>query len=225
MKEQRGYVRLNVDAQALFRLKNTDDPKSQVDLEDIGCNGIRIICNRRLTEKDILELVLQIPGIDGDILVEGKSVWQREIAANTFDTGIQFTCLEEPSKHKLYKFIEDSTGRTVERREYVRCDCKSLIIYSILDNPEVKKDCTSVDVCGVGLKVMAKEQLEKGTQLRVEFKLPGQDDAIEAKCTVVAWVKKGQEDLFETGIEFLEISDEDKQKISSFVEKKCKSKQ
>ena len=71
----------------------------------------------------------------------------------------------------------------------------------------------------LGLKVMAKEKLEKGTQLRIVFNLPDEPDEIVAKCTVVAWVKQGEKDLFETGIEFLEISEQDKGKINNFIER------
>ena len=83
----------------------------------------------------------------------------------------------------------------------------------------------SVDVCVFGLKAMLREQLDKGTQLNVRFTLPGQSMAIVAKCTVVAWVKQGQENLFETGIEFLEISKEDKNMIAEYVKNVHNSEQ
>ncbi|MFH1063266.1 MAG: PilZ domain-containing protein [Candidatus Omnitrophota bacterium] len=223
MKEQRGYVRLDVDAHARYTLKGKNENPDMVSLEDVGCNGIRIISNRKLTENDILELALTIPGVDGDIILEGKAVWQRQVTMDLLDTGIQFTYIDEENRKKLFSFIEDSTGRTVERREYVRCDFKGEIKYSLLAEPETKKDCISVDVCTLGLKVMANEQLDKGTQLCVEFNLPGQEEKIIAKCTVVAWVKKSEDNLFETGIEFLEISDPDKEKIAEYVKTKYKT--
>lgn len=217
MKEQRGYVRLDVIAQASYTLKGKTDIPDRVNLEDVGCNGIRIICNKKLAETDILELRLTIPGVDGDIVLEGKSVWQRQINMDLLDTGIKFTYIDDENREKLFCFIERETGRTVERREYVRCDFTGEIKYNLLNEPKIQKDCISVDVCILGLKVMAKEQLEKGTQLCVEFKLPGQEEKIIAKCTVVAWVKKNEDNLFETGIEFLEISDQCKEKIAQYI--------
>jgi c-di-GMP-binding flagellar brake protein YcgR len=225
MKEQRGYVRLDVDAHARYTLKGKDEIPDIVSLEDVGCNGIRIISNRKLTENDILELALTIPGAQGDIFLEGKAVWQRQVTMNLLDTGIQFTYINEENREKLFSFIERTTGRTVERREYVRCDFNGEITYSLLNQPEFKKECMSVDVCILGLKVMAKEQLEKGTQLRVEFNLPGQDEKIVAKCTVVAWVKQNENNLVETGIEFLEISEEHKTQIEQYIKAKYKHKE
>lgn len=217
MKEQRGYVRLDVDAHAMYTIKGSGDAPDMVSLEDVGCNGIRIISSKNLTEKDILELVLNIPGVEGDIILEGKAVWQRQVTMDLLDTGIQFTSIDEINREKLFKFIEDATGRTVERREYVRCDFTGEIIYNLLDQPEVRKQCRSIDVCTLGLKVMTAEQLEKGTQLAVEFILPGQTEKIIATCTVVAWVKQNEENLFETGIEFIDISDHCKQKIEEYI--------
>ena len=225
MKEQRGYVRLDVRAEALYKIKGTPADPDTSDLEDVGCKGIRIICNKKLKETDILELTLRIPGVNGDINVDGKSVWQREVAIDLYDTGIQFISLEAENKEKLYNFIEDTTGRTAERREYVRGLCESIIEYSRLDQSNDKKNGISVDVCVFGLKAMLREQLDKGTQLNVRFTLPGQSMAIVAKCTVVAWVKQGQENLFETGIEFLEISKEDKNMIAEYVKNVHNSEQ
>jgi len=183
----------------------------------VGCDGIRIISNKKLNENDILELVLTIPGIDGDIVLEGKAVWQRQVTMDLLDTGIRFMSRDDVNREKLFKFIEDITGRTVERREYVRCDFFGEIEYSRLDQPAVKKQCKSIDVCILGLKVMTTEQLDKGTQLAVAFTLPGQEEKISAKCTVVAWFKQNEETLFETGIEFIEISDKYKNNIEEYI--------
>jgi len=223
MKEQRGYVRLNVDAHAMYKIKGLDDAPDMVSLEDVGCNGIRVISNKKLSKDDVLELVLNIPGVDGDIVLEGRAVWQRQVTMNLLDTGIQFTSIDDANKEKLFRFIEEITGRTVERREYVRCNFSGQVKYNRLDQPEIKKQCISVDVCTLGLKLMATEQLDKGTRLAVEFMLPGQKEKIIATCTVVAWFKQNEENLFETGIEFIEISDECKRTIDEYIKKSYKN--
>ena len=218
MQEKRGYVRLNVDAHATFTIKGKDTIQDMVTLEDISSGGIRVIINIPLQNSDLLELKLQIPGIDGEIVALGRVVWQRQITMDLLDTGIEFTEINEQNKKKLLDFIEHSTGRNVERREYVRCDLNTGIKYSLVSSPGIKNDCLSVDVCILGLKIMAKEKLEKGTQLRIVFNLPDVEREIVAKCTVVAWVRQGEKDFFETGIEFLEISEEDKVKISNYIQ-------
>ncbi len=222
MKEQRGYVRLNVGAHAKYKVKGLDSPQDMVTLEDVGCSGIRIIISKKLNESDVLDLCLEIPGIEGTVDLEGKAVWQRQVTMDLLDTGIHFTHIDDENKEKLFKFIEQETGRTVERREFVRCDFAEVITYNRLDNPEIKNNFNSVDVCSVGLKVMSKEMIEKGTQLCIEFNVPGNEEKIVAKCTVVAWVKKNENDFFEIVIEFLEINETDKQKIEQYIKTACK---
>lgn len=220
MKEKRGFVRINVDAHMTYAIKESAHPPQRVTLEDISSEGVRVIINKPLQSSDVLELTLQIPGIAKDIKAQAQVVWQREITFNLFDTGIRFTGMKDEDNKTLVDFIERITGRNTERREYVRCDLNTEIKYSLIGDPDMKNDCSSVDVCVLGLKILAREKLEKGTQLRIVFNLPQEKDEIVAKCTVVAWVKKGEKDLFETGIEFLEISEEDKGRISRFIQKK-----
>lgn len=218
MQEKRGYVRLNVDAHATYTIQGKDTKEEMVTLEDVSSEGIRVISNVLVKNSDILNLTLRIPGIDGEISALGKVIWQRKISIDLLDTGIDFTQIDEQNKKKLIDFIEQSTGRNVERREYVRCNLETGIQYSLMDEPTIGNNCLSVDICVFGLKIMAREKLEKGTHLRIAFNLPDEQDEIVAKCTVVAWVKQGEKDLFETGIEFLEISDMDKAKISKYIQ-------
>ncbi len=219
MREKRGFVRLNVDAHATYTIKGKNDTRDMVSLEDVSSEGLRVISNMPLQESDLLELRLQIPGIEGDVTALGQVVWQRQLTMDLLDTGIKFIEIDEPNKKKLIDFIERSIGRNAERRGYVRCDLNTGIKYSLISNPAIENDCLGVDVCILGLKIMAKEKLEKGTQLRIVFNLPDEKEQIVAKCTVVAWVKQGEQDLFETGIEFLEITEEDKGKISNYIQK------
>jgi len=164
----------------------------------------------------VLKLKLLIPEVDGEITALGRVVWQRELTMDLLDTGIEFTEIDEQNNKKLLDFIKHTTGRTIERREYVRCDLKTKIKYSLMSSPEMESDCQGL-MCVLGLKIMANEKLEKGTQLCIAFNLPEVESEIIVKCTVVAWVRQGEKDLFETGIEFLEISKEDKDKISSYI--------
>ncbi len=219
MQEKRGFVRLDVDAHMMYKIKGKNDSACRMSLEDVSSNGVRVISNKLLQNSDLLELTLEIPGIDGVIRAQGRVAWQRQVTMDLLDTGIEFTQINDIDKKKLVDFIEGSTGRDVERREYVRCPLNTGVRYLVVSDPEVERDCVSVDVCVLGLKIMAKEKLEKGTQLRIMFSLPDEKDQIVAKCTVVAWVKQGGENFFETGIEFLEISAENKDRINRYIQK------
>jgi len=222
MQEQRGYVRLATEGYAVYSIKGKQDKIEKVSLNDISAGGLRMETSRQLGKEDILELILQIPGIEGELKAEGKTAWQRELSPGIFDTGISFTSMEPRSQEKLTTFIAGVAGKIEERREFVRYDLDAIIKYRLLDMPEVEKNCKSIDVCSMGLKVLLEEQLGKGTKLYISFKLPDEGSEIIAECTVVAWTRKGNENLFETGIQFLKISEEHKAKISKYIKQQLK---
>ena len=215
MEEKRGFVRLSVSARAEYTLPGKA-PKD-VELADLGARGMRIVCKEQFPEAQVLKMVLKIPGISGDIRGEGKVVWQRKLGRDVFDTGIEFAGLEDDGEERLIRFIEGIAGNLHEKREYVRCRIKTQVRYQVLDGDAEEKTCESVDVCAAGLKILTAQKLEKGTRLKVSFVQPEDKSEIIARCTVVAWFKKSESDLFETGIEFLEISEADREKIKNYV--------
>lgn len=222
MQEQRGYVRLATEGYAIYTIRGKQDKPDKVSLNDISVGGLRMETYKQLSEQDVLELRLQIPGIEGELKAEGKAVWQRKLTSEVFDTGISFTSMEVQSQEKLTNFIAGIAGKIEERREFVRYALNATIKYQLLDMPEMEKNCKSIDVSSMGLKVLLDEQLEKGTKLYIAFKLPDEDCEIIAECTVVAWTRKGEENLFETGIQFLKISEEHKEKISRYIKRQLK---
>lgn len=221
MQEQRGYVRLVTEGQVIFSIQGKEDTPDKVSLNDLSVGGLRMTTDKKLNEQDILELTLQIPGIAGDLKAQGKTVWQRELTPESFDTGIAFTSMEAAVKEKLSNFIAGIAGKIEERREFVRYDLKTTVKYKLLDMPEVEKQCESIDVCSMGLKILLREKLEKGAKLCIAFQLPDEEEIV-AECTVVAWSRKGDANIFETGIQFLKITEEDKNKISTYIRKNIK---
>ncbi len=216
MQEKRGFVRLTVEAKAEYVLPGKS-PRV-VDLGDLGAGGMRVVCDEQISEGQVLKITLKIPGVLGDIQAEGRVVWQRKLGRDIFDTGIEFKNIEAEGEKKLTNYIQSVAGNLHEKREYVRCLISTPVKYRLLDVSGEEKVCESVDVSAAGLKVLTREKLERGTRLRIAFSHPSDGAEIVAKCTVVAWAKKSEaEDVFETGIEFLEISKEDREKISEYV--------
>ena len=60
--------------------------------------------DKKLNKEDVLDLTLQIPGIGEDLKAKGKTVWQRELTPELFDTGIAFTSMEATENEKLSNY-------------------------------------------------------------------------------------------------------------------------
>ena len=105
-----------------------------------------------------------------------------------------------------------------ERREFVRCDLSIAVKYKLTSGPDIEKGCLSADISCAGMKMIIPEKLERASKLQLSFHLPDEKREISTRGTV-AWIKGAGDNLFEAGIEFLEIKEEDKIIISRFVKR------
>jgi PilZ domain. len=188
-------------------------------VQDLSISGIRMVNARELKKDAALELTLQIPGINATIKAQGRVTWQRRITMQQFDTGVEFTKIESAVQETLSAFIKDNTGMIEDRRAYVRFQLRTVVTYRLESEPSVDRSCESLDVSSSGLKLYMKEKLEKGTRLQVLFNLPEPWGNVFAKCTVVAWSRQEDKNMFETGVEFIEIGTDARDKISSYIRK------
>ena len=106
-----------------------------------------------------------------------------------------------------------------ERRKYVRFPLVANVKYSHLNKPEEEKECLSIDLSAVGIKLCLKKALPIGERLKVSFTLPVDSTPILVEGRVSWTIERGS-DKTEVGIEFMKISDEDREKIINYV-KRC----
>ena len=118
--------------------------------------------------------------------------------------------------------IEGNGDLTAERRKFVRLSINVEIDYSLLDEqPPDPKTTTSRNISAGGICMMVDEKLELNSVITLYIKLPEDHPEINAKGKVV-WVKPFQmasdkKPRFDAGIEFIEISDDDKSQIKKYV--------
>lgn len=119
----------------------------------------------------------------------------------------------------------DNTGHDyngVERRHYPRLR-SAVIEYSFMDKESPEEAAFTRDVGAGGISIIVNEKIELEVLLILKIYLPDYNDPVKAKGKVV-WrqesaFKLPQTTRYDIGIEFFEISDEDKQKISEYVGK------
>ncbi|MBU4304092.1 MAG: PilZ domain-containing protein [Candidatus Omnitrophica bacterium] len=220
MEQRRKFIRLAVDATVSYKLQDSGNSPAVAELQDISISGVRMVGDKPLVKGALLDIVLRIPGLKEEIKVKGVLKWQRNLGMQIYDTGVEFTQIDDSGKALIVEFIKGNVGMVEDRREFVRCKLNAVIGYRLYDDlsSEVKY-CESVDVSASGLKLVIKEEMEKGTKLRVSFKLPDEDGEIIALCTIVAWSQAKTDGAHEAGIEFLEISPEDQIKVGKYVKR------
>ncbi len=107
------------------------------------------------------------------------------------------------------------TMDTDERRAFERVNLHASVTWSSETN--FYKDFTS-DISTGGLFVATFKLIPVGTVIDLEFSMPGEDEPVKIKG-VVRWIKdcsSGEHEQPGMGIEFLNISEEDKVRIERF---------
>lgn len=103
-----------------------------------------------------------------------------------------------------------------ERRKYFRVMLPLLVSYTIGEPPRQGEEYTK-DISGGGMKIPLKEKIAVGTSLKVQLDLLKDQKALELEAKVI-WVNAVPDDYdypYEAGVEFINVSLEDRLMISN----------
>lgn len=110
----------------------------------------------------------------------------------------------------------------LEKRRFVRLDVRVKVDYEIVQSPQEKFKSFTKNLSQGGICLFLDNYLKKDTLLDLKLHVPDQTQPLEATGKIV-WIdtfKIGDKDAkehFEAGIEFVDISQEDKDKIGKYV--------
>jgi len=111
-----------------------------------------------------------------------------------------------------------------ERRKFSRLELSVDIKYSVIGKePLLEKQGRSKNISPAGIYLIVDEQIELGDVLSLVIRLPEDDHPIQVKGVVrwkaFVWVTDTTDTRtrWDLGIEFIDINEDDRQKISKFV--------
>ncbi|MCM8813088.1 MAG: PilZ domain-containing protein [Candidatus Omnitrophica bacterium] len=217
-QEKRSYARVYVGAEVGYRVAGTETRpgRDTILLQDISLSGMRFVANDAWRKDTVVGLTITLPELAVPLSVTAKVVWQKQLSASFFDTGVEFQDMGKDVRGCLTEFIQKNLGRVEERRKSIRCNLSTMLTYTVLDGSNRTGACLTVDVSKSGLKVFCKDELPRSVPLALSFSLPDMDQDIRTEGTVV-WARFRDEALWEIGITFQSISDEQVRLISEYV--------
>ena len=114
-----------------------------------------------------------------------------------------------------------SANAPVERRRFPRLIASVDVEYSILRKGTLQEQAVTKNISAGGICLIVYEKIEPGTFLALKILLSSINYIIEAKAKVI-WssyftVGPDGRDRYDLGIEFVEINESDRQKISQYV--------
>lgn len=146
----------------------------------------------------------------------------RGIESNTWDTYQAQWCLKSnckgPKTMSKVSIVDDATDDIeetgAERRRFNRTDLLVRIEYSTID--EMFSEFTR-DINEGGLFIETEKPRPTGTEVAMRFNLPGSKEPLQTTGRV-AWVRSAADDEpAGMGIEFDELSDEDRVRINTMI--------
>ena len=108
-----------------------------------------------------------------------------------------------------------------ERRKFIRLNINAQINYSVIADDVSARSASVKDIGAGGICLLLDEQLKEGDILKFDVLLPDDPPVIQAKGKVI-WIKpfsiaSEKKTRYDTGIEFIEISNDDRKKINKYV--------
>ena len=110
----------------------------------------------------------------------------------------------------------------VERRRFPRLITSADVEYTILEKKALQeKDTVSKNISAGGICLIAYEKVGLGSLLDLKIRLEDINETLEVKGRVV-WSSyftfdADKKDRYDLGIEFIEINESDRQKISKYI--------
>ena len=112
----------------------------------------------------------------------------------------------------------------LEKRMYKRVSAKCILLYRIQEDPQKQtseliqvETPISLDISEGGVRFLSIQELPGDTILRVVLSLPGSLEAINLKGRVVWCVSDENSRNFQTGMEYTDIRDRDRDAIRQYV--------
>jgi len=111
-----------------------------------------------------------------------------------------------------------------EKRKYPRIKTEDLITIEDIGGNEVGKLSAVYDISEAGLRIITPQKLQVAAQLNIKIKIRAKEALVDLKAKVI-WSKgiEGKSDKFHAGVEFADISVENRRILKEFIEEHFKS--
>lgn len=226
MQERRRYKRfkiegMGIDGKMLFA--------RNVKILDMSVGGMLVETDKRLNPGS--EHILKLRHKDKIIPIKSVVAWcllgksERNPKGEVipiYHAGMEFINVTDETRRRIARFIEDQKKEADKNVDIFQSSGRRLYIRFQIVTPEEVTDffesCKIKEISLGGMLIESEHSPEIENKLQMEIFLP-EDEPITLTGSIVSCHLIGKEEpkLYELGIEFLEMSDEDRDRLRKFI--------
>ncbi|MFQ5681247.1 MAG: PilZ domain-containing protein [Candidatus Omnitrophota bacterium] len=108
MKERRRFIRADTRFNVEYFLGGKSSSSQASGARNISQGGVCLMFNERIDKDTEIGLKFYLPEFRSPVSCRGRVIWQNEVTENNrkfYQTGIEFTEIEEADKEKISKYI------------------------------------------------------------------------------------------------------------------------
>ncbi len=226
MRENRRYKRFSVD---ILGINGRMMFASQVEIQDISVGGISIRVDRRLNMGS--DYTLKVGNGNKTISLKGTVVWSRisgtkkglrDDVIPIYTAGMKFVTMSSDKILELTDFLEGQVNfsrEEVHKPSGLRCSMRFLVNSPLNKAVLDVRESYAVKKISLGGMLISSE-----SPLKIEEKIPMEillsaDNQIKFMGRIASCLKAREEgdSQYDVGIEFVEMSEEDRKKLQEFV--------
>lgn len=226
MRERRKYKRFKVDGKGI---ESKVVFAKNVKIIDMSVGGMSVETDKRLnpSSKHILKLkhknkVISIKSIVARCLL-GRS--QRSPSGEVipiYNAGLEFIDVPNEMRSEIAKFIEDHRKEPDRKVDIYESSGRRLYIRFQIITPEEVTDffesCKVKELSLGGMLIESEHVQEIENRLQMEVFLPeGEPITLLGRIASCLLIKDEDPKLYDIGIEFLEMPDEDRERLKKFI--------
>jgi c-di-GMP-binding flagellar brake protein YcgR len=189
-----------------------------VHIHDLSEGGMRVHTEYNFPADETVSLRLHL-GEAVDVSV--RRVWDKPLVGGMNVYGLQFDNLVEDSKNKLKKFLEQSFQEN--RRKSFRLE-RILVVELEIDDQTSRFGVFTLDMSASGMRINHEEPLPEGRELNFSILLEPGQQPVRVRSRV-SWQKENAFGHYLIGLQFVELSDDARDRIETYIESTMKRSQ
>lgn len=226
MQERRRYKRfkiegMGIDSKMLFA--------RNVKILDISVGGMLVETDKRLNPGS--EHILKLRHKDKIIPIKSVVAWcllgksmrnQKGEVIPIYHAGLEFINVTDETRRKIARFIEDQKKEADRDIDIFQSSGRRLYIRFQIVTPEEVTDffesCKIKELSLSGMLIESEHSPEIENRLQMEVFLPEDEPiTLTGRISSCCMIRKEEPKLYDLGIEFLEIPDEDRERLQKFI--------